>query len=251
MRTARGAPHTRVCGCNGRRPAGRTRGAVLDRLHERIPLHGAGASVPAIRASCLPRSSSPDAAAADVPGLPRSGPGSRSRSAGPTRNCPPDLSALSLAMGVQVADALREAGAAETMLKWPNDIMWRRRKLGGLLIQLKLEAGGAASVVVGLGLNVALPADVRERLATSGAAPVADLRRGLRRRSAGPQCAGRPPGGGTLRWPGSIRARGLRAVRESIRRARLAGRRAGAASRRRRAVSRARRWARTVTVRCA
>jgi BirA family biotin operon repressor/biotin-[acetyl-CoA-carboxylase] ligase len=102
---------------------------------------------------------------------------------------PADLSALSLAMGVQVADALREAGAAETMLKWPNDIMWRHRKLGGLLIQLKLEAGGAASVVVGLGLNVALPADSRRNLATSGAAPVADLREAV---------GGDPPGRNAL-----------------------------------------------------
>jgi BirA family biotin operon repressor/biotin-[acetyl-CoA-carboxylase] ligase len=89
---------------------------------------------------------------------------------------PSDLSALSLAIGVQVADALRAAGAAETMLKWPNDIVWRQRKLGGLLIQLKLEAGGAASVVVGLGLNTALAPDARERLAASGAAPTADLK---------------------------------------------------------------------------
>jgi len=88
---------------------------------------------------------------------------------------PADLSALSLAMGVQVANALRDSGAGETMLKWPNDVVWRHRKLGGLLIQLKLEAGGAASVVVGLGLNVALPADARERLAASGAVAVADL----------------------------------------------------------------------------
>jgi BirA family biotin operon repressor/biotin-[acetyl-CoA-carboxylase] ligase len=102
---------------------------------------------------------------------------------------PADLSALSLAMGVQVAGALREAGAAETMLKWPNDIVWRHRKLGGLLIQLKLEAGGAASVVVGLGLNVALPADARERLAASGAAPVADLREAV---------GGDPPGRNAL-----------------------------------------------------
>jgi len=88
---------------------------------------------------------------------------------------PAELSALSLALGVQVADALRAAGAGETMLKWPNDIVWRHRKLGGLLIQLRLEAGGAASVVVGLGLNVALPAEARSSLAAPGATPVADL----------------------------------------------------------------------------
>jgi BirA family biotin operon repressor/biotin-[acetyl-CoA-carboxylase] ligase len=98
---------------------------------------------------------------------------------------PADLSALSLAMGVQVADTLREAGAAETMLKWPNDIVWRHRKLGGLLIQLKLEAGGAASVVVGLGLNLALPPDARRSLAASGAAPTADLGEALGGRAVG------------------------------------------------------------------
>lgn len=92
---------------------------------------------------------------------------------------PADLSALSLAVGVQVADTLRSAGASETMLKWPNDIVWRHRKLGGLLIQLKLEAGGSASVVVGLGLNLALPDEARSTLAAPGATPATDLRAAL------------------------------------------------------------------------
>lgn len=92
---------------------------------------------------------------------------------------PADLSALSLAVGVQVADAMRAAGAAETMLKWPNDIVWRHHKLGGLLIQLKLEAGGAASVVVGLGLNIALPDEARRQLMAAGAAPMTDLTEAL------------------------------------------------------------------------
>ena len=92
---------------------------------------------------------------------------------------PVELSALSLALGVQVADAIRAVGAGETMLKWPNDIVWRHRKLGGLLIQLRQEAGGAASVVVGLGLNVALPAEARSKIVASGATPVADLREAM------------------------------------------------------------------------
>lgn len=92
---------------------------------------------------------------------------------------PADLSALSLVMGVSVAEALRAAGAAETMLKWPNDIVWRQRKLGGLLIQLKSEAGGAACVVVGLGINLALPVASRAALAVPGSLPVADLAEAL------------------------------------------------------------------------
>lgn len=82
---------------------------------------------------------------------------------------PAALSALGLAVGVGVAQALRDAGVSETMLKWPNDIVWRHRKLGGLLLQLRSESGGPASVVVGLGLNLVLAQDARRSLAASGA----------------------------------------------------------------------------------
>jgi BirA family biotin operon repressor/biotin-[acetyl-CoA-carboxylase] ligase len=70
---------------------------------------------------------------------------------------PAALSGLSLATGIAVARALREIGVAEVGLKWPNDVVWRERKLGGIL----LESGGVAGafyVVAGVGLNVALPA---------------------------------------------------------------------------------------------
>lgn len=91
------------------------------------------------------------------------------------RELPPGLGALGLAVGVAVAEALREAGADGTMLKWPNDIVWRQRKMGGLLLQLRSEAGGGASVVAGLGLNLAMAPETRNLLAGSGATPVADL----------------------------------------------------------------------------
>ncbi len=70
---------------------------------------------------------------------------------------PAALSGLSLATGIAVARALRALGVAEVGLKWPNDVLWRERKLGGIL----LESGGGAGafyVVAGVGLNVALPA---------------------------------------------------------------------------------------------
>jgi BirA family transcriptional regulator, biotin operon repressor / biotin---[acetyl-CoA-carboxylase] ligase len=89
---------------------------------------------------------------------------------------PADLSALSLAMGVCVARALRAAGAAEVMLKWPNDIVCQHRKLGGLLAQLRAEAGGPAYVVIGLGLNLHLPETARSALGQDASAtPVTDL----------------------------------------------------------------------------
>jgi BirA family biotin operon repressor/biotin-[acetyl-CoA-carboxylase] ligase len=89
---------------------------------------------------------------------------------------PADLSALSLALGVCVVRALRSMGATDTQLKWPNDIVYRHHKLGGLLLQMRSEAGGPAYVVAGLGLNLELPAAVQETLrAAPLATPPTDL----------------------------------------------------------------------------
>src|ERR1700735_3443069 len=61
------------------------------------------------------------------------------------------------------------AGAEGISLKWPNDIWFRDRKLGGVLIELRAEAGGPAHVVIGVGVNVTLPADARGRIEAGGA----------------------------------------------------------------------------------
>jgi len=64
------------------------------------------------------------------------------------------LSGLSLATGLAVARVLKGAGVSEVGLKWPNDVWWQGRKLGGIL----LESGGSAGdfyVVAGVGLNLA------------------------------------------------------------------------------------------------
>jgi BirA family biotin operon repressor/biotin-[acetyl-CoA-carboxylase] ligase len=88
---------------------------------------------------------------------------------------PADLSALSLAMGVCVVRALRRLGARDVQLKWPNDIVHEHRKLGGLLLQMRSEAGGPACIVSGLGLNLRLPQATREALAQPSATPATDL----------------------------------------------------------------------------
>lgn len=64
------------------------------------------------------------------------------------------LEGLSLAVGVAVVRALDEQGAVNVQLKWPNDVLWRGRKLGGILIELTGEPSGICHIVVGLGLNV-------------------------------------------------------------------------------------------------
>ncbi|MCC4594565.1 bifunctional biotin--[acetyl-CoA-carboxylase] ligase/biotin operon repressor BirA [Xanthomonas campestris pv. phormiicola] len=68
------------------------------------------------------------------------------------------LGGLSLAAGVAVAEALRAAGFATVGLKWPNDLLADGRKLGGLLVEGGGEFAGPARAVIGLGLNVRMPA---------------------------------------------------------------------------------------------
>jgi BirA family biotin operon repressor/biotin-[acetyl-CoA-carboxylase] ligase len=61
-----------------------------------------------------------------------------------------------LAVGVAVARSLHPS----IRLKWPNDLWWNARKLGGILIettpmpQVGSYAGGGLYVVIGVGLNV-------------------------------------------------------------------------------------------------
>jgi BirA family biotin operon repressor/biotin-[acetyl-CoA-carboxylase] ligase len=61
---------------------------------------------------------------------------------------------LSLAAGVAVRQVLERAGVADAMLKWPNDIYWRGRKLAGVLVETRV-AGDGVCAAIGVGVNVA------------------------------------------------------------------------------------------------
>ncbi len=67
------------------------------------------------------------------------------------------LTCLSLAVGSTVIKVLEKTGFKDIGLKWPNDIFFQGKKLGGLLIEMRGETAGPCDVVIGLGLNVAFP----------------------------------------------------------------------------------------------
>lgn len=60
---------------------------------------------------------------------------------------------ISAAAGIAAVDSLRDYGI-EARLKWPNDILVHEYKVGGLIAHAGYEAGGSATVIVGLGLNL-------------------------------------------------------------------------------------------------
>ncbi len=74
------------------------------------------------------------------------------------------LSGLSLAIGVAVARALHTLGMTKVGLKWPNDLLWDWRKLGGILLEFGGESSGPCHVVAGVGVNVAMPESAREAI---------------------------------------------------------------------------------------
>jgi BirA family transcriptional regulator, biotin operon repressor / biotin---[acetyl-CoA-carboxylase] ligase len=80
------------------------------------------------------------------------------------------LAGLSLAVGVAIARVLRRQ-EVEAQLKWPNDVLWRGRKLGGVLIEVRGDALGPCTAVIGIGLNVCLDAAHRRQIDQ----PAADL----------------------------------------------------------------------------
>ena len=81
------------------------------------------------------------------------------------------LAGLSLAVGVAVVRALEAEGLTGVELKWPNDLVHRHLKVGGILVELNGDALGPSTVVVGVGLNVRLPAEIRRNIEQ----PVSDL----------------------------------------------------------------------------
>ncbi len=74
------------------------------------------------------------------------------------------LGGLGLVAGVATAEALHGLGYGAVRLKWPNDLVvmdparGALRKLGGLLVEGGGEQGGPVRAVVGIGLNVRMPA---------------------------------------------------------------------------------------------
>jgi BirA family biotin operon repressor/biotin-[acetyl-CoA-carboxylase] ligase len=78
-------------------------------------------------------------------------------------------STLSLAVGVAVCRALGGLGARGIRLKWPNDVWFEDRKLGGVLVETRVS-GGTAHVVLGVGLNLRLSEESRRQIGAPGLA---------------------------------------------------------------------------------
>jgi BirA family biotin operon repressor/biotin-[acetyl-CoA-carboxylase] ligase len=100
-----------------------------------------------------------------------------------------DIALLPIVAGLAVVEAIGKAAGLETRLKWPNDIVRRGKKVGGILSESAFLGDAASYVIVGIGINVSqrksdFPADIKAsatslRLALRKSVDMAGLERAL------------------------------------------------------------------------
>jgi BirA family transcriptional regulator, biotin operon repressor / biotin---[acetyl-CoA-carboxylase] ligase len=67
---------------------------------------------------------------------------------------PTELPKLTLTAAVAVVEALEEVTALNIGIKWPNDILFGGKKLGGILTEMETESDQMSHVILGVGLNI-------------------------------------------------------------------------------------------------
>lgn len=74
------------------------------------------------------------------------------------------LEGLSLLVGLALVKALEKLGVSGVKVKWPNDLLFEDKKLAGILVEVHGEAAGPCQVVIGVGINVAMPEQQAETI---------------------------------------------------------------------------------------
>jgi len=65
-----------------------------------------------------------------------------------------DIEGLSLAIGVEIVNSLKSHTDEVIEIKWPNDLLINRKKLGGILIETSSGKEGCLEIIIGIGINV-------------------------------------------------------------------------------------------------
>ncbi len=81
------------------------------------------------------------------------------------------LSQLTLLTGLVLAETLVAMGVADVVIKWPNDILIKGRKMAGILAEMATDGEHLRFVIIGVGVNLNgcaadFPSDVAERAIT-------------------------------------------------------------------------------------
>jgi len=89
-------------------------------------------------------------------------------------------SALTLAIGLALRDAIEPLLTEPAQIKWPNDLYVNEKKLAGVLVESQLQGERLQAVIVGVGLNVAtqdFPSEIAARATSLALLGASDLER--------------------------------------------------------------------------
>ncbi len=64
------------------------------------------------------------------------------------------ISLIPLVTGIAIANVIENLYSTKVGLKWPNDILLEKRKLGGILTEKKTIRNDQIAIVIGIGLNI-------------------------------------------------------------------------------------------------
>ncbi|MEN9635473.1 MAG: hypothetical protein RL077_3877 [Verrucomicrobiota bacterium] len=84
---------------------------------------------------------------------------------------PARMQTFTLWMGVNICELIANFTHIEPSIKWPNDILFKGRKAGGMLTEARVDADQIRDLIFGLGLNVnqtptLWPSDLQRRAIT-------------------------------------------------------------------------------------
>jgi BirA family transcriptional regulator, biotin operon repressor / biotin---[acetyl-CoA-carboxylase] ligase len=73
---------------------------------------------------------------------------------------PSQVTQIPLVAGIALTRAIRKIVPLRTTIKWPNDILIGKKKVGGILTEMSSEIDRINFIVLGIGLNVNMPASL-------------------------------------------------------------------------------------------
>lgn len=79
---------------------------------------------------------------------------------------PDRASMLTLVMGLSVVQAIKNVLGIETGIKWPNDIVWEKKKIVGILTEMSVQIDYIDYLVIGVGINAnreKFPAELEDK----------------------------------------------------------------------------------------
>lgn len=89
------------------------------------------------------------------------------------------INLISLAMALSVSKAIDEVIGVKIGLKWPNDLLIKEKKVGGILSEAKVDQDGVIYAIIGVGINMnnSIPDELNEiattlKEAAGGSVPI-------------------------------------------------------------------------------